>query len=417
MFQILLILKMSLDQATRLSKIKSSPTLSASTKAKELKAKGFDIIDLTVGEPDFNTPKHILDAAKLSMDQGKTKYTAVDGTPSLKEAIKNKLQRENGLNYDLNQISVGCGAKHVIFNVLMASVNKDDEVIIPAPYWVSYPDMVLLCDGKPVFVECDEQEGFKLTPEKLRNSITSKTKWLILNSPSNPTGAVYSKEELKGLSDVLLEFPHVNIISDDIYEHLIYDSKKFFNILNVEPKLYERTTLINGGSKSFSMTGLRIGYAASGNPFLIKEMSKIQSHSTSNPCSTSQYALEAGLNSDISFLNEWKKIYQQRRNLALETLNQSPYFEIKKENCSGAFYLFVNCEKLIGKIGTLPDGKKIEFISDAEICEYFLFKANVSVVLGSAFGLSPYFRMSYALNDEVLLKACKRILKSLDNLE
>jgi aspartate aminotransferase len=405
-------------ESNKLLKINESPTLAASKKAKELKALGLDIIDLTVGEPDFNLPEHIKNASKKALDDGKTKYTPVDGTIGLKQAIKSKLKRENNLEYSLDQIIVGSGAKHVIFNVLMAILNEGDEVIIPSPYWVSYPDMTILSSGTPVFIECTQENGFKLLPDQLRKSISRKTKLIILNSPSNPTGSVYSYDELKEIANVLLEFPDIWILSDDIYEHLIYDSKKFFNILNVENKLFNRTIIVNGGSKAFAMTGLRIGYAACENKDLINSMSKIQSHSTSNPSSISQYALEFALNSSIDFLEEWKKIYQRRRDLAINILTKSKYLKISKENASGAFYLFVNCENLIrkkAKITSKTSSKKeIVLKNDADISEFLLIQSNVSVVLGAAFGLSPYFRISYALSDETLKIACERIVFDLD---
>ena len=397
--------------ATRLDKIKPSPTLAASAKALALKAEGKNVIDLTIGEPDFKIPENIIESGCKALMQGRTKYTAVDGTASLKKAIIDKFKRENCLEYTLENINVGCGAKHVIYNSLIASVNDGDEIIIPAPYWVSYVDMALLAEGVPVVVQCDESNSFKLTAAQLEEAITPKTKWLFINSPSNPTGAVYTAAELTELAKVLLKHPDIYIMSDDIYEHLIYsDNSAFVNILNVEPSLACRTLVVNGGSKSFAMTGLRIGYGA-GPACLIKNMAKIMSHSTSNPCSSSQYMLEYAVNSDISFLNEWKKSYKRRRDMACEILARSTRLTLSKPD--GAFYIYVNCSKAIGL--TAKDGSKIT--TDEDFSNYLLFNALVSVVFGGAFGLSPYFRLSYAISDDLLRQACERIVKAVDELE
>lgn len=395
--------------ANRLNKIKASPTLAMGAKAAELRAKGEDIIDLSLGESDFNTPEHIIEAAYQAMLSGKTRYTAIDGTPSLKDAIINKFTKENGLTYERKEITVGCGAKHVIFNAFMASLNEGDEVIIPAPYWVSYPDMVDLNAGKAIFIECTEKSNFKLTAESLKQAITDRTKWLIINSPSNPTGAVYSKEELKEIANVLLEHEQIWVLTDDIYEHLTYDDVPFLNILQVEPKLKNRTLMVNGASKAYAMTGWRIGYAA-GPVELISAISKIQSHSTSNPCTISQYALEHALNNGLFFLDDWKEEYHLRRELACEILSESLYLTLIKPE--GAFYVFVNCSAAIGK--KTSDGLVIN--NDSDLTQYLLSEAKVATVLGAAFGLSPYFRISYVLDIEKLERGCRAIVEALKKL-
>ncbi len=391
--------------ADRLSRIKPSPTLAVSTKAKELKAAGKDVIGLGVGEPDFDTPDHIKDAAKAAIDAGDTKYTAVDGTPALKKAIQDKFKRDNNLKYDLDQISVGTGGKQILYNALMATLNPGDEVIIPSPYWVSYPDMALLAEGEPVFVPCTLEQDFKLAPEDLEKVITPKTKWLILNSPSNPTGAGYTQNELKDLAKVLLKHPHVYVLTDDMYEHLVYDDFKFATIAQVEPKLYDRTLTVNGVSKAYSMTGWRIGFAG-GPKELIKAMSKIQSQSTSNPCSISQAAAVGALNGSQAFIKPWLKAFKERRDMVVEMLNEAD--GITCPTPVGAFYVYPSCVGCIGK--KTPDGKTIH--TDEDFVTYLLESAGVACVHGEAFGLSPHFRISYALDKETLEDACKRIQKA-----
>jgi len=390
------------DVARRLSLVKPSPTLAVTAKAAELKTAGKDVIGLGAGEPDFDTPEHIKNAAIEAIKKGETKYTAVAGTPVLKKAIIDKFKRENGLEYAANQIVVGVGAKQIIFNALMATINAGDEVIIPAPYWVSYPDMVLFAEGTPITVSCLEKDGFKLKPDVLEKAITKKTKWLILNSPSNPTGSAYSKEELRALADVLLKHPQVMILSDDIYEHLLYDGFTFSTIAQVEPKLYDRTLTVNGVSKAYAMTGWRIGYAG-GSKSLITAISDIQSHSTSNACSISQAASVAALTGDQSFLQEWRKSFAGRRDLVVAALNNITGITCLKPE--GAFYVFPNMQKLIGK--KTPQGKTIS--NSSEFCEYLLEEGLVAAVAGSAFGLEGYFRISYATSEAVLQKAMQRI--------
>ena len=396
--------------AHRLSLVKPSPTLAVTAKAAELKAAGKDVIGLGAGEPDFDTPEHIKNAAIEAIKRGETKYTAVAGTPVLKKAIIDKFKRENGLDYVANQIVVGVGAKQIIFNALLATLNAGDEVIIPAPYWVSYPDMVLFAEGTPVTVSCLEKDGFKLKPEALEKAITAKTKWLILNSPSNPTGSAYSKEELKALADVLLKHPQVMILADDIYEHLLYDGFTFHTIAQIEPKLYERTLTVNGVSKAYAMTGWRIGYAG-GSKQLITAIADIQSQSTSNACSISQAASVAALNGEQEFLQDWKKSFANRRNLVVDALNQISGISCLKPE--GAFYVFPNMQKLIGK--KTPQGKTIE--NSADLCDYLLDEALVATVAGSAFGMEGYFRISYATSEAVLGKAMQRIKAACEALK
>jgi len=391
--------------AQRLQRVKPSPTIAVTMKAAELKAAGKDVIGLGAGEPDFDTPQHIKDAAKKAIDSGDTKYTAVDGTAALKKAICAKFDRENGLKYQLNQITVGTGGKQVLYNALMATLNPGDEVIVPAPYWVSYPDMVILADGKPVEVACSENQGFKLTPEALEAAITPKTKWVILNSPSNPTGAAYSAADLKALADVLLRHPQVWVMTDDMYEHLVFDGFKFATIAQVEPKLYERTLTVNGVSKAYCMTGWRIGYAG-GPAELIKAMSAIQSQSTSNPSSISQAAAVAALSGPIDFIAEHNKSFVERRNLVVKMLNEAKGLRCPMPD--GAFYVFPSCAGTIGK--KTPDGKTIA--TDTDFVTYLLESVGVAVVQGSAFGLAPYFRISYATSTEALREACSRIQKA-----
>lgn len=395
--------------ASRLSRIKPSPTIAVTTKAAELKAAGRDVIGLGAGEPDFDTPDHIKDAAIAAIKAGKTKYTAVDGTPELKKAIVEKFKRENELEYATDQVSVGTGGKQVLFNAFMASLNPGDEVIIPAPYWVSYPDMVMMAEGTPVFVECTAENYFKMKPEQLDAAITPKTKWVIFNSPSNPTGAAYTKEEIKGLTDVLLKHPHVWIMTDDMYEHLVYDGFKYYSVAQVEPKLYDRTLTTNGVSKSFAMTGWRIGYAA-GPKTLIKAMAAVQSHSTSNPSSVSQAAALAALNGDLGFLKERNDVFVQRRDMVVDMLNQAEGISCHKPE--GAFYVYPSCAGCIGKV--TPKGQVIK--TDDDFVTYLLEEEGVAAVQGSAFGLSPHFRISYATSTEALKEACTRIIRACGKL-
>ncbi len=391
--------------ADRLNSIKPSPTIAVTTKAQELKAAGRDVIGLGAGEPDFDTPQNIKDAAIKAIASGQTKYTAVDGTPALKQAICAKFKRENGLSYTPQQITVGTGGKQVLYNALVATLNKGDEVIIPAPYWVSYPDMVALADGTPVPVACGENNGFKLTPEALEAAITPKTKWLILNSPSNPTGAAYTKAELKALADVLMKHKHVWVMTDDMYEHLVYDTFEFSTIAQVEPQLYSRTLTVNGVSKAYCMTGWRIGYA--GGPVeLIKAMATIQSQSTSNPSSISQAASVEALNGPQDFIAKHNVSFKERRDLVVKMLNEAP--GIRCPTPEGAFYVFPSCAGTIGK--KTPDGKTIK--TDEDFVTYLLEAEGVAVVQGSAFGLAPYFRISYATSTEVLREACTRIQRA-----
>lgn len=391
--------------AARLSQIKPSPTIAVTTKAAELKAAGRDVIGLGAGEPDFDTPDFIKEAAIDAIRKGQTKYTAVDGTPELKRAIVAKFKRENGLEYTTDQVSVGTGGKQVLFNAFMASVNPGDEVIIPAPYWVSYPDMVMMAAGTPVFVACPGEKNFKLQPADLERAITPKTKWVILNSPSNPTGSAYTREELKALTDVLMRHPHVWIMTDDMYEHLVYDDFKFFTVAQIEPGLYDRTLTTNGVSKSFAMTGWRIGYAA-GPKALIKAMASVQSHSTSNPSSISQAAATAALNGDLGFLAERNAVFKERRNMVVAMLNEAEGITCAMPE--GAFYVYPSCAGCIGK--TTPQGTVIR--SDDDFVTYLLEEEGVACVQGSAFGLSPYFRISYATSTDALREACTRIKRA-----
>ncbi|HUB95636.1 MAG TPA: pyridoxal phosphate-dependent aminotransferase [Stellaceae bacterium] len=395
--------------AERLLRIKPSATIFIANKAMALKAEGRDVIGLAQGEPDFDTPQNIKDAAKRAIDRGETKYTQVDGTPALKEAVCAKFKRENGLDYKPNQISVGTGGKQVLFNALLATVNPGDEVIVPAPYWVSYPDIVLLAEGTPVPVVCPENNGFKLRPEDLEAAITDKTKWLILNSPSNPTGAAYTAAELKALAEVLLRHPHVYVLADDIYEHLIYDDFVFTSIAQVEPKLFPRTLTLNGVSKAYCMTGWRIGYA--GGPVeLIKAMAALQSQSTTNASSISQAAAVEALNGPQDFIAPNAAIFKERRDLVVGLLNRCKGIHCPKPE--GAFYVYPSCAGAIGR--RTPDGKVIE--TDTDFCTYLLEAGNVAVVPGTAFGLAPHFRISYATSADELREACSRIAKACEAL-
>lgn len=390
--------------AESLGRIKPSPTIAVTTKAAELRAAGRDVIGLGAGEPDFDTPDNIKDAAKKAIDEGKTKYTAVDGIPELKKAICDKFKRENGLDYDVSQVSVGSGGKQIIYNAMVATLNPGDEVIIPTPYWVSYPDMVLLGGGEPVFVGTTANDGFKMQPADLDAAITPKTKWLIFNSPSNPSGGAYSRKEMKALTDVLVKHPHVWILTDDMYEHLVYDDFDFVTPAQVEPALYDRTLTMNGVSKAYAMTGWRIGYAA-GPVELIKAMAKVQSQSTSNPCSISQYASVEALNGPQDFLATRAAVFSERRDLVVDMLNAAEGIFCPKPE--GAFYVYASVQGCIGK--KTPAGNVIE--SDLDFVSELLEAEGVAVVHGEAFGLSPYFRASYATSTEALTEACDRIQK------
>jgi len=387
-----------------LKRIKPSPTIAVTQKARELRAAGKDVIGLGAGEPDFDTPDNVKRAAIKAIKDGDTKYTAVDGTPSLKKAIVNKFKRENNLKFTADQITVGTGGKQVLYNAFMATLNKGDEVIIPAPFWVSYPDMVLLAGGKPKIVKCGEADGFKLTPQLLRKAITKKTKWLILNSPSNPTGAGYSKKEINDLAKVLVKHKNVHILSDDIYEHISYDKFKFFTIAQVS-KLKDRTLTMNGVSKSYAMTGWRIGYAA-GPKDIIKAIGKIQSQSTSNPSSISQAAAVEALNGNQSFIKKRSKAFKERRNFVVKSLNAIDGISCLTPN--GAFYVFPSCKGLLNK--------KTGLKTDTDFVQKLLEKSNVAVVQGSAFGLDGYFRISYATSMQNLKKAMHRIKSFCDSL-
>ena len=393
----------------RLKVIKPSPTIAVTTKARELKAAGKNVIGLGAGEPDFDTRINIKDAAITAINNGETKYTAVDGTPELKAAIKQKFAKENNISYEANEISVGTGAKQVLYNTFMASLNEGDEVIIPAPYWVSYPDIILLSGGTPIIVECGLKQNFKITPKQLEDNITSKTKWLILNSPSNPTGAAYTKDELTELANILKKHPNIYILSDDIYEHIVYDDFKFTTIAEIAPELKERTITLNGVSKAYSMTGWRIGFAG-GNKDLIKAISIIQSQSTSNPSSISQAAAIEALNGPQEYIKENALMFQGRRDLVLNRLNDTPGLSTFKPQ--GAFYVFPYCADLFGK--KTPKGEVIK--NSTELAGYLLEDALVAVVPGSAFGTEGYFRISYATSNELLEQACERIKNSLAKL-
>ncbi len=396
--------------ADRMSVIKPSPTMAVTAKAAELKAQGVDVIGLGAGEPDFDTPDHIKAAGKAAIDAGQTKYTPTNGTPELRKAVVDKFKRENDLDYDISQVHIGVGGKQVLFNAILATVNTGDEVLIPAPYWVSYPDMVLIAGGKPVFIECTESENFKITPEKLEAAITDKTKWLILNSPSNPTGSGYTAQDLQAVADVLLRHPHVWVMTDDMYEHLVYDDFVFKTIAQVEPKLYDRTLTINGVSKAFAMTGWRMGYAC-GPVALIKAMNNIQSQSASHTSSITQAASVVALSGPLDFLAERNAVYKDRRDMVVDFLNQCDGI-----NCltpEGAFYVYPSCADCIGK--TTAGGRKIE--SDSDFVTALLEEEGVATVQGVAFGLSPHFRISYATSTEALKEACTRIQRFCAGLE
>ncbi|NJM50321.1 MAG: pyridoxal phosphate-dependent aminotransferase [Sphingomonadales bacterium] len=385
-----------------LDRIAPSATLAMSAKVTELKEQGIDVIGLSAGEPDFDTPDFVKEAAIKAIRDGETNYTNVDGIAPLKKAVAAKFKRDNGLHYEPNQISVNNGGKHTLFNALVATVDAGDEVIIPAPYWVSYPDIVQFAGGTPVIVSASAEQHYKMRPEQLEAAITPKTRWLIINSPSNPTGAAYSADELKALGAVLLRHPHVMVMTDDMYEHIWYADTPFATIAQVCPDLYERTLTVSGASKAYAMTGWRIGYAG-GPVWLIKAMAKLQSQSTSNPCSISQHAALAALNGPQDFLKERNAKFKERRDLVVGMLNDAPGL-----NCpvpEGAFYVYPDASELMGK--KTPKGKVIE--NDEDLIEYFLDEARVAAVHGGAFGLSPGFRISYATSNEILIEACKRI--------
>ena len=392
-----------------LARIKPSPTLAITTRVQELKRAGVDVIGLGAGEPDFDTPDFVKEAAIKAIRDGQTKYTNVDGTPELKAAIVAKFARDNGLAYTTDQISVNVGGKHTLFNAIVATVDVGDEVIVPAPYWVSYPDVVLFAGGTPVFVAAGPEQGYKLRPDQLEAAITPRTKWVILNSPSNPTGAAYSKAELKALGEVLERHPHVWVFADDMYEHILYDDFEFATIAQVCPALYERTLTVNGCSKAYAMTGWRIGYAG-GASWLIKAMSKLQSQSTSNPCSIAQAAAVAALNGDQSFLKERARAFQSRRDLVVSMLNQANGVTCPRPD--GAFYVYPEFSALIGK--STPSGRLID--TDEAFVGYLLDDAKVAAVQGAAFGLSPAMRISYATSDDLLREACERIQTACANV-
>ena len=392
-----------------IQRIQPSPTIAVTNKAAQLKRDGRDIIGLGAGEPDFDTPDFVKDAAIAAIHANQTKYTQVDGTPELKAAIQAKFRRDNGLDYGLDQITANVGGKQTIFNAMAATLDAGDEVIIPAPYWVSYPDIVQFMGATPVFVDCGIDVGFKLSPAALDAAITPRTKWLFLNSPSNPTGAAYTRAELAGLAEVLVRHPHVHVMTDDMYEHIVYDGFDFATIAAVEPTLFDRTLTVNGASKAYAMTGWRIGFAG-GPAWLIKAMAKIQSQSTSNPCSIAQAAVVAALNGDQSFLVERNAAFQRRRDLVVSMLNQTAGLRCPRPD--GAFYVYPDCAGLIGKQtpggGTLTD--------DEAVTAYLLESEGVAVVQGAAFGGSPAFRISYATSEALLEEACRRIQRAVGNL-
>ncbi len=396
--------------AKRLERIKPSPTMAITAKAAELRAEGRDVIGLGAGEPDFDTPENIKEAGIRAIRDGHTKYTKVDGMPELKAAIARKFKRDNGLDYAPEQINVGSGGKHVLYNALMATLDPGDEVLIPAPYWVSYPDMVLLAEGTPVIAPAAETNGFKLLPEELDAAITAKTKWFIFNSPSNPTGGAYSRAEIAALAEVLLRHPQVHILSDDIYEHLVYDGFEFSTMAEVAPELYGRTLTMNGASKGYAMTGWRVGFAG-GDAALIKAMAKVQSQSTSNPASISQVAVIEALDGPQDSIGIRNETFRERRDLVVGMLNQTRGITCHKPQ--GAFYVYPSCAGLIGK--KTPDGKAIE--SSEDFAAYLLEGVGVAVVHGTAFGLDPFFRISYATSTEALTEACQRIQRAAAALE
>lgn len=395
--------------ANRLSKIKPSPTIAVTTKAAELRAAGKNIIGLGAGEPDFDTPENIKKAASVAMEQGKTKYTPVAGTVELRQAIIQKFKRDNNLHYNMDQITVGCGGKQCIYNAMMATLNPGDEVIIPAPYWVSYPDIVYLSEGVPVIVNCSIENGFKLQAEDLEKAITPKTKWIILNSPSNPTGAAYNKDEMKAITDVLVKHPHVWVMTDDMYEHIVYDDFEFVTPAQVEPKLFDRTLTLNGVSKAYSMTGWRLGYGA-GPVELIKAINKIQSQSTTHTSSITQAAAVEALNGSQEFIKSNNTVFKERRDLVVQKLNECEGLDCLTPE--GAFYVYPSCKGVIGK--KTPKGDVIN--SDEDFIAYLLEEKGLAAVHGAAFGMSPYFRISYATSTEVLEEACEKIRQACEEL-
>ncbi|HET6519139.1 MAG TPA: pyridoxal phosphate-dependent aminotransferase [Geminicoccaceae bacterium] len=396
--------------AARLSRIKPSPTVAVSGLARELKAAGRDVIGLGAGEPDFDTPDFVKEAAIEAIRAGQTKYTAVEGTPELRRAIIGKFRRENGLDYRPDEVIAGTGGKQVIYNAIMATVDDGDEVVIPAPYWVSYPDITLLASGTPVIVTCPEQTGFKLRAEDLDAAITPRTKWVILNSPNNPTGAAYDEGEMRALTGVLLRHGHVWVLTDDIYEHLCYDGFRFVTPAQVEPRLKDRTLTVNGVSKSHAMTGWRLGYAGGPAP-LIRAMATVQSQSTTNPSSITQAAAAAALDGDQGFLPEWRRIFQERRDLVVRMLNRAPGLRCRAPE--GAFYVYPSCAGVIGR--RTPEGETIATSED--FARYLLNEVGVAVVHGAAFGMDPYFRLSYATATDLLEDACARIVRACEALE
>jgi aspartate aminotransferase len=395
--------------ADSLNRIQPSATIAVSTKARQLKAQGRDIISLSAGEPDFDTPENIKEAAYRAMKAGKTKYTDVDGIPELKAAIVAKFNRDNGLDYRTSQVTVGTGGKQVLYNALLATLNPGDEVVIPAPCWVSYADIVLLGGGKPVFAECRLEDGYKLKPETLDEAITPKTKWFIFNAPCNPTGAAYSKDQVKALTDVLMRHKHVWVLTDDMYEHLLYDGHRFYTVAQVEPGLHERTLTMNGLSKAYCMTGWRMGYAAGPEP-LIKAMGKLQSQSTSNPSSITQWAAVEALTGPQDFIEKNNKTFVRRRDLVLSMLNQAKGLKCPKPE--GAFYVYPSCEPLLGK--TTPKG--VEIKTDEDFVTALLDEEGVACVHGAAFAMSPFFRISYATDTASLEEACRRIQRFCGNM-
>lgn len=396
--------------SSRLNRIKPSATMAVTGRAQELKANGVDVIGLGAGEPDFDTPENIKEAAIIAMRAGQTKYTQVPGTMELREAICTKFKRENELIYNPEQVQVASGGKQSIYNAIMATVGENDEVIIPAPYWVSYPDIVLLAEGKPIIIQAEQENSFKITAQQLESAITPQTKWLILNSPSNPTGAAYTEDELSALMDVLLRHEHVFLMTDDIYEHVIYDGFKFTTPAQVEPKMYDRTLTLNGVSKAYAMTGWRLGYAA-GPEAIIKGMNKVQSQSTSHASSISQAAAVEALNGPQGFIQDNNEVFKKRRDLVVSMLNQVEGIECLTPK--GAFYVYPCCAGIIGK--RTPDNKILE--NDLDVATYLLESQGVAVVFGQAFGLSPFFRVSYATATELLVEACERIERACANLD
>ena len=388
--------------AQALARVKPSATIAVTQKARDLKAQGREVVSLSVGEPDFDTPEHICLAAKAAIDRGETRYTPVLGIPELREAVAKKFKRENGLNYKSSDVIVATGGKHILFNAFLSTLNPGDEVIVPAPYWVSYPEMVAICGGSSVIVQTKMEEGFKLQPEALEAAITSKTKWLVINSPSNPSGAAYSFNDMKKVTDVLMRHPHVHVLTDDIYEHLVYGDFSFVTPAQVEPALIERTLTMNGVSKAYAMTGWRIGYAA-GPSALIKAMDLLQGQQTSGACSIAQWAAVEALNGPQEHLVSFRKAFEERRDLVVSMLNQAKF--LKCPTPEGAFYVFPSCAEAIGR--KTPEGKKIE--TDTDFVTALLEAEGVAVVQGSAFGTGPNFRVSYAASALVLEQACNKI--------